>query len=286
MNIKELETQTGISSQNIRFYEKKGLLHPIRNQDNNYRNFSAEDVRTLQLIKILRRLDVPIGDIHRILNGDITLNAAMESQLQRLCQQKSCLDAAIKMCQQLLHTDAEHLDVSKVLLEMDKIEKEGGFFMSIIRDYKKMAKAQSQKTFSFMPDNMVLNAAEFTESLCKYAEDHHLDLNITKEGMYPIFTLDGTEYTASRHQGRFGAVIRCTMTHPELAENKEAPDVPLQRRKLLGIAVRLAFPVCLLLVVFLFLFITRQSFLPAVFVFVMLIPFAIWSFGYYSHLRD
>ena len=42
MNIKEVELLTQISKQNIRFYEKKGLLHPKRNEENSYRERSEE----------------------------------------------------------------------------------------------------------------------------------------------------------------------------------------------------------------------------------------------------
>lgn len=35
MNIKEIEKMTGISKQNIRFYESNGLLKPKRNKDIN-----------------------------------------------------------------------------------------------------------------------------------------------------------------------------------------------------------------------------------------------------------
>ena len=34
MNIKEVEKITGISSQNIRFYEKEGLIKPLRDDNN------------------------------------------------------------------------------------------------------------------------------------------------------------------------------------------------------------------------------------------------------------
>ena len=60
MNINELESMTGISKQNIRFYEKKGLVHPARNEMNNYREYTQEDVKMLQIIKVLRKLDMPI----------------------------------------------------------------------------------------------------------------------------------------------------------------------------------------------------------------------------------
>ena len=63
MNIKEAETQTGITKQNIRFYERKGLLAPQRNLENSYREYSKDDIERLLQIKMLRKLDVPIEHI-------------------------------------------------------------------------------------------------------------------------------------------------------------------------------------------------------------------------------
>jgi len=37
MNISQVEKLTGISKQNIRFYEKEELIHPTRNESNVYR---------------------------------------------------------------------------------------------------------------------------------------------------------------------------------------------------------------------------------------------------------
>ena len=78
MNIQELEKKTGITKQNIRFYERKELLHPNRNTANNYREYTEEDVTTLQKIRILRKLDVSIEDIREVLDGRIPLDQLME----------------------------------------------------------------------------------------------------------------------------------------------------------------------------------------------------------------
>ena len=51
MKIKDVEKQVGISKANIRFYEEEGLIHPARNQENNYREYSEADVEQLQEIK-------------------------------------------------------------------------------------------------------------------------------------------------------------------------------------------------------------------------------------------
>ena len=46
MTIKEVEQLTGITRQNIRFYEREGLITPRRNPENQYREYSADDVKT------------------------------------------------------------------------------------------------------------------------------------------------------------------------------------------------------------------------------------------------
>ena len=68
VTIKEAEMQTGITKQNIRYYEKIGLLQPLREQENKYRNYSEEDIRRLKLIFLFRKLDMPLEEIAYRLN--------------------------------------------------------------------------------------------------------------------------------------------------------------------------------------------------------------------------
>jgi len=246
LNINELEKRTGITKQNIRFYEKKGLLSPARNTVNNYREYSEPDVKRLQIIKALRKLDISIDDIRSVLTEEILMEEVMEAQLEALQKRQKELDAGIHICQSLLHTSLKNLDAEQLLQRMEAMEQEGGAFMAIINDYKVWAKAEAKKEFSFMPDNMALTPEEFTESLLKYADENHLNLVIIKEGMYPVFEIDGVEYTAERRFGRFGAVICCTMTCPEDLE-KELWTVPKGRRKVFRIVCRCILPIGLLL---------------------------------------
>ena len=215
MNINELENLTGVTKQNIRFYEKKGLLHPKRNSLNNYREYTGEDLRILQVIKMLRKLDMPLEEIHQILEEEIPIGTAIQKHLEDLVRKKSELESCINICKGLCDARLETLDVDRVLLEMDEIEKKGGFFMSIVNDYKQIMKEEKVRSFTFRPDTMVMNSKEFTEALLAYADENNLHIYITKEGMYPVFTIDNVEYTAERVIGRFGAVVYCTMTHPE-----------------------------------------------------------------------
>lgn len=258
MKIGDVETRTGITKQNVRFYEKKGLLHPKRGAENNYREYTEEDVETLKLIKILRRLDIPIEDIRHVLDGEIEMDAVIQAHLRILQEKKDGLDAVIRMCRFLLKADGESFAVDEVLCKMDEMEKRGGRFMSIINDYKKVSKAECKRDITIYPDSMVLNPSEFTEALCQYAEENHRNLVITKEGMYPVFEIDGVEYTAYRRHGRYGAVIYCSMTHPELLE-EEYKDVPDRRRKLLQYLYRCVLPLTVLLGICLFLCVVSGS---------------------------
>ncbi len=54
-NIKEAEAESGINKQNIRYYEKMGLIHPDRNTINGYRKYSEEDIRRLKFIYLFRK---------------------------------------------------------------------------------------------------------------------------------------------------------------------------------------------------------------------------------------
>ena len=218
MNINELEHRTGITKQNIRFYEKKDLVHPVRNSVNNYREYTEEDVKTLKMIRLLRKIDLQLEDIRKILSEDASLNAIMEEHMNVLQKRRSELNACISFCKDLIGTEMNRLDVDGMLSKMDVVEKNGGRFMSIIQDYKRFAAAENLKHFSFKPDTMVMNSGEFTEALLQYAEENHLNLVLKKEGMNPVFEIDGREYKAYRAFDRFGATVHCSLTHPESVE--------------------------------------------------------------------
>ncbi len=275
MNINELENLTGVTKQNIRFYEKKGLLHPKRNSLNNYREYTGEDLRILQVIKMLRKLDMPLEEIHQILEEEIPIGTAIKKHLEDLVRKKSELESCINICKGLCDARLETLDVDRVLLEMDEIEKKGGFFMSIVNDYKQIMKEEKVRSFTFRPDTMVMNSKEFTEALLAYADENNLHIYITKEGMYPVFTIDNVEYTAERVIGRFGAVVYCTMTHPE-----EITDTNISnwKRRLFRLVNVNALAAALFLFILLSGFATGRDIWLSVWMSVCLIPILVWIF--------
>ena len=101
MNIKEVEKVTGISSQNIRFYEKSGLVHPVRNEENGYREYDTNDIRILKLIKMFRMIDMPIEQIKIILSENQKLPQLLNEQEKMLEQKLENARYAIRVCEHL-----------------------------------------------------------------------------------------------------------------------------------------------------------------------------------------
>ena len=234
MNIKQAEQLSGVSKRNIRFYKQAGLLCPKRNQENDYREYSNDDITKLKLIRTLRMVDMPLDQIKEILDGTLTINEAAKTQRNRLQLQVEQLSIAISFCEEFSAlSDINELNIDDILNRMEEPNNKVGLFKQWIYDYKKIAKTQSYKVFTFMPDIAVTNPKEFTTALFQYANDNDLNLVITKESMYPEFTIDGIEYTAVRYYAPAYhmpvAVIRCTAVHPE----DFASDVPKSKKVLL-----------------------------------------------------
>ena len=239
MNIKQASEQSGVSAPNIRFYEKEGLLTPARRQGNGYRDYTAGDIRTLKLIRMLRMLDVPLPTIKAVLRGEQPLQQALQAQQTVLEQQAAHLAAAMQFCADLARQrpQAETLDVDACLTRMEKPAVQGAFCSGWLQDYRTLAQVQHQRHFSFIPEGSINTPQEFTAALRAYAEEKGMQFTLTKEGMYPEFLLDGIAYKAYRNPGKYRDEICCDAVHPEQLDT----GLPLRREKLLRF-LRLAVP--------------------------------------------
>lgn len=253
MNIKEAAKESGVSSQNIRFYERENLLHPKRDPNNSYRIYSPEDLRTLKLIRMLRMLDMPLEEIRLVLEQKTSLSQALSEQEQRLHARENELQSAIRFCRNMrsLSLSVDKVDVDACLQRMKKEPEQTGFFADWMQDYKHVVAAQHRELFTFVPNNAVTTPREFTDALLAWADSCDKDIVIIRESMYPRFLLDGAEYEAERVYRRIGyrycsvpqAIIRCRLRD----HNSEDECVPPVRRRILRI-LRCAFPGTLLFV--------------------------------------
>ena len=100
MTIKDLEERTGLSRANIRFYEKEGLLSPLR-RENGYREYTEADVQTLLRVKLLRGLRLPLDEIRAVKNETKTMEAVMGTHLHRLEKEKIDIERAKQVCRHI-----------------------------------------------------------------------------------------------------------------------------------------------------------------------------------------
>lgn len=133
MKIYQVEELVGITKKNIRFYEDKGLLNPDRNPENDYREYSLEDVKLLEKIKLLRKLSVPIEEIKLLENGKLSITQCMDQQIERLEKEQQNVQVMKEFCERLKEeaVDINSLNAQSYLKEMDKMEQEGTKFKDI-----------------------------------------------------------------------------------------------------------------------------------------------------------
>ena len=91
MTTHEIEQMLGITKQALIYYEKEGMINPKRDE-NNYRNYSSNDVDILRLILLLRSMEVPIDEIKLILDGKLSIRKALETKKDFINKEKSELE--------------------------------------------------------------------------------------------------------------------------------------------------------------------------------------------------
>ena len=136
MKIYQVEELVGITKKNIRFYEDQKLLCPKRNPQNDYREYSLEDVRQLEKIKLLRKLSVPIEEIRLIEAGKLSLMQSMNQQIERIEKEVQNAELMKELCARLRDesTDLKTLNASFYLSEMEKMENQGTKFKDIQKE--------------------------------------------------------------------------------------------------------------------------------------------------------
>ncbi len=119
MNINELSETTGLSREQIRCYETRGL---IANQfGSNRKEFDEHDVNRLKKTVLLRKMGFRFSDARLILDDTVLLEEQLAKQLVLLEAEKEKFDGAYNLCKAMLEeihasdekVKMEHLDVDR-----------------------------------------------------------------------------------------------------------------------------------------------------------------------------
>ena len=97
MNIKKKNKKTGVSKDMIRFYEKKGMLKPRRNSQNNYRIYDDQDLNLIVLIHDYSSIGMSLKSIAKLIREHDIKEAAedLEDSIKRLQNEEMWIHAKI-----------------------------------------------------------------------------------------------------------------------------------------------------------------------------------------------
>lgn len=108
--IKQMSKAVGISTDMIRFYEKMGLITPIRDNNNNYRLYTYEDSKTIIMIKIYTNLGISLKACQAIF-CEQRMNQGVEqlsTHVAKLKQERHFIDKRIEVSTQMLQSLDEY----------------------------------------------------------------------------------------------------------------------------------------------------------------------------------
>ena len=108
LSIGDFSRMTFLTVKALRHYHDVGLLAPARiDEHSGYRYYRPEQLATARLIRRLRDLDLPVGDVRRVLAApdEPTRNAVIVAHLDRMSRQLQQTQATVESLRRLLSAD-------------------------------------------------------------------------------------------------------------------------------------------------------------------------------------
>ncbi|KGM95401.1 MerR family transcriptional regulator [Clostridium botulinum] len=133
MNIKLASEKTGLTKKAIKYYESVGLINPSKNSENNYRDYTEEDIIKLNLIASLRILDIPISEIKLLIEGNKTIDKVMKDTLKTINDSRSNLEKSKLIISNII--EKENKDFYVVGEEVKKLRETLEYSMEEKREY-------------------------------------------------------------------------------------------------------------------------------------------------------
>ena len=125
MKRSEVEKITGLRRKAILYYEEKGLISPAI-EENNYRNYSEEDLDRLIKISLYRRLGLSISEIKNILDSN-------NKEIGKILRDRDYKIELEKSKKNLLERIIRGDDLKKITDELNTLEKEESIYEKLTR---------------------------------------------------------------------------------------------------------------------------------------------------------
>lgn len=159
--IGELADYFGVSTDTIRFYEKKGLLRSIRDEENNYRQYTREDLIFFGYLVHLRQMGVSLEELQKLCGS-----ASLEDEVAIIAKQKIVLEEELKTLQDRIALADDYITnfsnalhyMGRISVEMSPpliLERLKGDMKSTMRLFSDLTAVHGPKlTFLFPPESI------------------------------------------------------------------------------------------------------------------------------------
>lgn len=114
MKINEVVKITGLTKKAIRLYEERGLITVVRSE-NGYRDYSEQDVKILEQIKLLRTAGVSIIDIKLLFSGMLSLDDIIEKRKKEIDAESGLNSERYAFCETLSQRIANGTEQTGIL---------------------------------------------------------------------------------------------------------------------------------------------------------------------------
>ncbi|ADB35513.1 transcriptional regulator, MerR family [Kribbella flavida DSM 17836] len=172
-SIGELARRTGLSVKTIRFYSDRGVVPPTGRTSAGYRQYDAEALARLELIRTLRDLGLPLATIQQVLQREHSLAEvaaaeadALEVQIRALRVRQAVLRSAA-LSPERLH----ELQRLAALTAAERTTLVEGFLESVFADPRPSLAAARQTMRPALPDNATVQQLEAWLELGSLCQD-------------------------------------------------------------------------------------------------------------------
>lgn len=143
MKISEVMKITSLTKKAINYYEESGIISPLVNRDNNYRDYTKEDIEKLKQISVLRSFDIPVKKIKEILISPKEIEKIFKEHLNKVQIQILNMERSQEILQlcindiNLMNSNMDKITDDMMLLkrsfDMSEREKEGYMKKELLR---------------------------------------------------------------------------------------------------------------------------------------------------------
>lgn len=124
MKISEVMEMTSLTKKAINYYEEVGLIKPSVNSENNYREYSKDDIDKLVQISVLRQFDVPVREIKVIIQKPERLKEVLKQHLVRMEDEAKRLEKSTNLLRSCLNRfDDSQSKISAFTRELSLLNK-------------------------------------------------------------------------------------------------------------------------------------------------------------------